>query len=361
MKSPVDSSTITSSRRPSSSPPTVMTGFPPNCLAIMYVTIVHPTCKTIQFIKNPALKTIPMISEALRRLLAKQHYSLVGGHSAVKPCLWLKKSLRGEGHCYKQRFYGIESHRCMQMTPAVGWCTHACVFCWRNTEHTMGVGMDSWEDPEEIVEGCFNAQRQAISGFGGSDGVDMDRFREAQEPSHAAISLAGEPTIYPDIGGLIECFKKRAMTTYLVTNGTLPGRLEALDTLPSQLYMSLVAPDRETHRRVCAPLVSDAWDSINSTLELFPSLDTRKVIRLTAVKGWNMLDPQAYARLISRANPDFVEVKAFMFVGGSRNRLSMDNMPSHSEVRAFAGELAGELSYEVADEKVESRVALLKR
>jgi wyosine [tRNA(Phe)-imidazoG37] synthetase (radical SAM superfamily) len=28
-------------------------------------------------------------------------------------------------------FYGIRSHRCLQMTPVVDQCTHNCLFCWR--------------------------------------------------------------------------------------------------------------------------------------------------------------------------------------------------------------------------------------
>ena len=199
-----------------------------------------------------------------------------------------------------------------------------------------------------------------MSGFGGP-GVDKRLFLEARKPKHAAISLAGEPTIYPRIGELLEVLKRRGLTSYLVTNGCFPGRLESLECMPTQLYMSLVAPDRETYGRVCLPLVSDGWERIMKSLELFPSLDTRKVVRISAVKGINMKNPGGYAELISKAEPDYVEVKAFMFVGGSRNRLTMDNMPSHEEVKSFAKELASKLSYAVKDEKEDSRVVLLAR
>jgi tRNA wybutosine-synthesizing protein 1 len=301
-----------------------------------------------------------MLPSEFADVLAKQHYSLVGAHSAVKPCLWLRKSLRGEGHCYKQQFYGIESHRCLQMTPAVGWCAHRCVFCWRNTEYTLGPSMDRGEDPEEIIEASIVAHRQAVSGFKGAD-TDTRLWQEARKPKHAAISLAGEPTAYPDLTGLIDGFKRRGMTTYLVTNGTLPDRLGALASMPTQLYLSVVAADQQTHGRVCRPLIPDAWDRIQDTLELLPSLETRKVVRITAVKGWNMRDPAGYARMIAKAEPDHVEVKAFMFVGGSRLRLAMENMPSHDEVKAFASEIAAELSYDLRDEKKDSRVVQLSR
>lgn len=41
----------------------------------------------------------------------------------VSNCLiyyrWTKSMLRGRGGCYKHSFYGIESHRCMEMTPSL--------------------------------------------------------------------------------------------------------------------------------------------------------------------------------------------------------------------------------------------------
>jgi len=291
--------------------------------------------------------------------LKKQHYVVVGNHSAVKPCLWLKKSIRGEGICYKQKFYGIESHRCMQMTPSVGWCNHACVFCWRNTEQSMGTQMSGFDDPKKILDEAITAHQQALSGFGGSEAADKKKLAEALDPRHVAISLAGEPTLYEPLGELIGEIKRRDMTSYLVTNGTRPDRLSRLSNLPTQLYMSLVAADIDTYKRVCNPQSPGLWDKINESLSLYPCLSTRKVIRLTLVKDLNMRDVKAYARLIEGAQPDFIEAKAYMFVGGSRKRLSMDNMPSHDEVKDFSYELAKHMSYKVCDEKTQSRVVLL--
>jgi tRNA wybutosine-synthesizing protein 1 len=50
-----------------------------------------------------------------------------------------------------------------------------------------------------------------------------------------------------------------------------------------------------------------------------------------------------------------------MFLGGSRQRLTMDNMPSHEEVKEFAEKISEETGYRIADEKEDSRVVLLKR
>lgn len=74
-----------------------------------------------------------------------------------------------------------------------------------------------------------------------------------------------------------------------------------------------------------------------------------------------MSNVEGYAKLIERANPTYVEPKAYMHVGFSRLRLGYDNMPSHSEVSEFAVRLAKETGYKFIDESRESRVVLLSR
>jgi tRNA wybutosine-synthesizing protein 1 len=74
-----------------------------------------------------------------------------------------------------------------------------------------------------------------------------------------------------------------------------------------------------------------------------------------------MTDVEDYAKLIERANPTYVEPKAYMHVGFSRLRLSYESMPDHQEIREFAGQIARETSYNVIDESQESRVVLLSR
>jgi tRNA wybutosine-synthesizing protein 1 len=151
------------------------------------------------------------------------------------------------------------------------------------------------------------------------------------------------------------------MKTFVVTNGTFPERIEKLETLPTQLYVSLCSNSKEMMKLVQDPLIPDAWERLNRTLELLPSLNTRKAIRLTMVRDLNMRDPEKYAKLLEKANPNFIEVKGFMSVGFSRLRLPYSAMPSHEEVREFAEKIANSIGYKVADEKRESRVVLLKR
>ncbi|MBR9677765.1 MAG: 4-demethylwyosine synthase TYW1 [Nanoarchaeota archaeon] len=283
------------------------------------------------------------------------------GNAAVEVCGWTKKSLVGKGVCYKQQFYGINCHRCIQMTPSLPFCNQACQFCWRD----LSVNRPDWkgivDDPKKILDELIEKQKELLSGYPGNPKADQKKVREAFEPKHVAISLAGEPTLYPKLDELIGLIKKRGMTSFLVTNGTRPEVLKKLGCLPTQLYVTLPAPNEKVYEKVCRPLSKGLWKKIGETLKLLPKLKTRKVIRLTLVKGLNMLDAKGYAKLIRKANPDFVECKAYMWVGFSRERLKEENMPLHSEIKEFSKELAQELGWKEVDEKKESRVCLLMK
>ena len=70
-------------------------------------------------------------------------------------------------------------------------------------------------------------------------------------PKHFAFSLSGEPTFYPRLPELIDELKKRNITSFLVTNGTNPEMLKKLiEHPPTQLYLTLPAPDEETYKKV---------------------------------------------------------------------------------------------------------------
>ena len=74
-----------------------------------------------------------------------------------------------------------------------------------------------------------------------------------------------------------------------------------------------------------------------------------------------MIHPEKYAKIILRADPDYVEVKAYMAVGYSRKRVGMPGMPKHEEIQEFAGRLAEETGYLYTDEHRLSRIILLCR
>ncbi len=288
------------------------------------------------------------------KALARQGYHLVGS-GAVKPCLWLNRSMRGGDQCYKNHFYGIASHRCVQMTPTLE-CNHLCLHCWRPIDDPIP-GKEPME-PAELLEGILRGQQRFISGYGGSSTTDPVRLEEAREPKHMAISLMGEPTLYPYLKEFIDLVSRRGMTSFLVSNATRPEVLAELR--PTQLYLSLNAPDEERYRRICNP-TKDLWPRILESLELLKEHRCRSVIRMTLVRGQNMVGLEDYARLIGDAEPDFVELKAYMHLGRSRTRLERTAMPQHSEILALADSLAGLLGYHLEADVPLSRVALLSR
>lgn len=295
----------------------------------------------------------------------QQGYRLVGdhGHSAVKLCHWTKSAAKGGPSCYKNTFYGIASHRCVQMTPSLPSCNYACNFCWRdhfgNKPTLEGFELD---EPAEIFEGALEAQRILLTGYKGNPKVAYAKWLEAMDPKHIAVSLNGEPTNYPHLSEFFAAAHERGVTTFLVTNGSNPDVLRRLDPLPTQLYLSVDASNKELFHKICNPLLPDLWERFLETVGFFGSLRTRTVCRNTLVKGWNMEYVDEYAALLRKANPMFVESKGYSWMGASTGQLSRDNMPTHEEIRAWTHRLAELLpGYEFVNERTESRVTLMSR
>jgi tRNA wybutosine-synthesizing protein 1 len=235
-----------------------------------------------------------------------------------------------------------------------------CLFCWRFQSFTEKdpIGED---EPEFVLNKAIEAQKRLITGFKGDPRCDQKKWKEANKPNMLACSLSGEPTLYSKLGEFFEICHRKKITTFLVTNGTTPEILENLDPMPKQLYVSVVAPNEKIYKKICSPLTHNGWQKLNQTLELLPSLDTRTVIRHTLVKDWNMDNNflEEYKKLDSKAMPMFIEPKGYVFVGYSRKRMNLSNMPSHESIRNFGSKLAYLLGYEKIIEKEDSRVILL--
>ncbi len=325
-----------------------------------------------------------MIPEDVKKILEKQQYRIVGkkGHSAVQICRWTKNSIRDEGVCYKEKFYGIKSHKCCQMTPAVMWCQNRCLHCWRAIELTIDDKLPSKEkldSPKEIIDGCIKAQRKLLEGFKINpetkhktvSKANMEKWREAQEPNQFAISLSGEPTLYPMIGDLIKELRKRGKTSFLVSNGLCPEKLEEIkekNQLPTQLYISVNTPNKKLYEGFHRSSKKDAWKRLNKSLEIMSQLKgkTRTVFRMNLIKEFNMYDKMAskYSKMIKKAKPMIVELKGFMSVGFARKRLGYDRMPNYEEMIDFAKKLEKELQntglkYKILDKHEHSRAIVL--
>ena len=309
-------------------------------------------------------------------VLKKQGYHVVGNHSAVKRCMWFRRSMIGEGTCYKNKFYGIKSHQCVQSTCVLQFCSQSCVFCWRTMADELGLKFNEtppkdfeWDPPEEILEGLLREQLRFVSGYKGNEKTKENIFKEASDPKLLTLSLAGEPTMYPRLDELIKLAKKRGMITFLVTNGTFPDALEKLEkqnALPNQLYVSFDASNQKVYEKTCRPHKEGLWKKYLETLDFLKKIKgkTRTVLRMTVVRDYNFLDVEGDAVLVKRAQPDYVEVKSFVFVGGARNpkrNLKLEYMLTIEEIEEFTKKLEKLTGYKYTDKHVLSRVTLLCR
>ena len=74
-----------------------------------------------------------------------------------------------------------------------------------------------------------------------------------------------------------------------------------------------------------------------------------------------MQDVNGYAKSVEKAQPTYIEAKAYMHIGYSNLRLGFNNMPEHKEVINFANELADKTGYKIINQSVQSRVVLLSK
>ncbi|MBI2146477.1 4-demethylwyosine synthase TYW1 [Candidatus Woesearchaeota archaeon] len=290
--------------------------------------------------------------------LEKQQYRIIGSHSAVKTCGWTKNMIKGQGGCYKLKFYGIMSNQCMQMTTSIS-CANRCTFCWRGYKAPVGKEW-KWDvdEPETIFTQSVEAHHKLLVGFKGSPTANKAAYQKSRDVRHVALSLTGEPITYPKMNELLNRFNQEHISTFMVTNATYPDAIKNLQPV-TQLYISLDAPEQELLKKVDLPLFPDYWERLNQSLVYLSRKKQRTCIRLTMIKDVNMQMHQQYAQMIMKGTPDFLEVKSYMHVGSSRENLQRENMPLHEEVVEFCQELVKFLpDYEIVSEHIPSRVVL---
>ncbi|KDQ97265.1 S-adenosyl-L-methionine-dependent tRNA 4-demethylwyosine synthase-like [Zootermopsis nevadensis] len=301
-----------------------------------------------------------MVTAALRDSLTRQGYRIVGTHSGVKLCRWTKSMLRGRGGCYKHSFYGIESHRCMETTPSLA-CANKCVFCWRH--HSNPVGTEwRWkmDPPDKILKDSLENHYNMIKQFKGVPGVLPERFAEGMDVKHCALSLVGEPIMYPEISNFVLLLHEHGISTFLVTNAQFPKALRDMGPV-TQLYVSVDASTKSSLRKIDRPLFKDFWERFIDSLKALSEKGQRTVYRLTLVKSWNVDEIMDYSKLVEIGKPDFIEVKGVTYCGTSKaSNLTMENVPWHEEVITFVKKLGDLLpDYEIASEHEHSNCVLL--
>ncbi|XP_065055009.1 S-adenosyl-L-methionine-dependent tRNA 4-demethylwyosine synthase TYW1-like isoform X2 [Rhopilema esculentum] len=301
-----------------------------------------------------------MVTPLIRKNLEKQGYKVVGSHSGVKICRWTKAMLRGRGGCYKHTFYGINSHQCMETTPSLA-CANKCVFCWRH--HTNPVGTEwRWQmdDPDLIVDGAMQNHYNMIKQFRGVPGVLLERFQEGMQIQHCALSLVGEPIMYPKINEMVDLLHSKKISSFLVTNAQFPDAIRTLKPV-TQLYVSVDASDKDSLKKIDRPLFRDYWQRFIDSLKALNEKGQRTVYRLTLVKSFNTDEIEGYAKLVEIGNPSFIEVKGVTYCGESKaSTLTMKNVPWHQEVVDFVNALCEKIpEYELASEHEHSNCVLL--
>ncbi|CEP62459.1 putative tRNA 4-demethylwyosine synthase LALA0_S05e06128g [Lachancea lanzarotensis] len=300
--------------------------------------------------------------------LTKQGYTVVGSHSGVKICRWTKNDLRGRGSCYKHSLFNIVSSRCMELTPSLA-CSSKCVFCWRHGTNPVSKNW-RWEvdDPEYILEDALKGHYSKIKQMRGVPGVIAERFAKAFEVRHCALSLVGEPIMYPFISKFVKLLHQKRISSFLVCNAQHPQPLRDLGKV-TQLYVSIDAPSKSELKKIDRPLYRDFWERMLECLEILKTSQShqRTVFRMTLVKGFNMNEISAYADLVERGLPSFIEVKGATFCGssdGNGNPLTMQNIPFYEECVNFVKALSAELQkrglgYDVAAEHAHSNCILI--
>ena len=203
------------------------------------------------------------------------------------------------------------------------------------------------DPPEDIVEGAIARHVTMVREFGGTPGVNRERWLAALTPKHCALSLVGEPIMYPHINALLRLLHARGISSFLVTNAQFPDAIAALEPV-TQLYVSIDAGNEADLREVDRPLFSDFWARFLGCLDALRAKRQRTVYRLTLIKGEKgNMGPNAvreYASLIARGAPELIEVKGVTWSGVSDGGgLTMASVPWHSEVRDFCVALQQEL------------------
>jgi len=258
----------------------------------------------------------------------------------------------------------------MEMTPTAMNCENRCVYCWRPTEFydTLEMPPELVDEPDVIVENLIEERRKLIVGFYGDARNNKKKIDESLLPTHYAISLSGEPTMYPKLPQLIKYLKslKATKSIFLVTNGQEPQMLQKLadeDALPTQLYLSTNASNRKMFYRINRPLHNDAWERWMKSLRFLADVNTRTVLRMTLIRDYNdnLQFVNEFSEMMLQGNPHFIELKSYMHIGMSTKRLKENNMLDMGEIQKFSSELCEKIpGFSIMDESEISRIVVLQ-
>ena len=235
-----------------------------------------------------------------------------------------------------------------------------CQWCWRDIDYNPK-GVKFTDDPTDIVRGFIEKQQEVLIGYYGNESADRIKLDEGMRPRHVALSLTGDACMYPRLPELISEIHRNNMTSFLVTSGIYPGMVyQLIHNQPTQMYITLPAPDEETFEQVCKPLGKGGWKRIMESVSLLKHFK-RSVIRLTLGKGWNFKDVEKYAEIINNNEFRFLELKSAVPIGGARYRMSQEQVVNFDELKKFAIRISELSDFKIIDEQRESLVFLMSK
>ena len=85
------------------------------------------------------------------------------------------------------------------------------------------------EPAEFIFAGALENHRKMINEFKGVPGVIPDKLEEGMTVKHCALSLVGEPIMYPEISKFVRLLHAEKISSFLVTNAQFPEAIRDLD------------------------------------------------------------------------------------------------------------------------------------
>lgn len=99
-----------------------------------------------------------------------------------------------------------------------------------------------------ILKEAIENHRNLIRQFKGVPGVKAERYAEGMVVKHCALSLVGEPIMYPKINHFLKLLHHQNISSFLVTNAQFPEEIRNLEPV-TQLYVSVDASTKDSLKK----------------------------------------------------------------------------------------------------------------
>mgnify|MGYP004703785405 FL=1 len=106
--------------------------------------------------------------------------------------------------------------------------------------------------------------------------MKKERVEEALALKHCALSLVGEPIMYPHIAEFIDLLhawvwragvrRRHGTSSFLVTNAQFPEEIRRVPPV-TQFYISVDGSTKEGLKKLDRPLFRDYWERFNRCVE----------------------------------------------------------------------------------------------